>query len=148
MSTVRKLLNDKGETELVSVAATDTVFHALEVMSEKNTGAVLVTDGDQYVGILTERDYARKVVLKGHDSKHLPVRDIMTREMIMVKPETTVDQCVELMTKYHVRHLPVIENERVIGMVSLRRIALAMIERHKSTIVELENYIMGTGYGR
>jgi CBS domain-containing protein len=148
MSTVRKLLHDKGETELVSVAATDTVFHALEIMSEKNTGAVLVTDGDQYVGILTERDYARKVVLKGHDSKHLPVRDIMTREMIMVKPETTVDQCVELMTKYHVRHLPVIENERVIGMVSLRRIALAMIERHKSTIVELENYIMGTGYGR
>ena len=148
MSTVRKLLHDKGESELVSVAATDTVFHALEVMAEKNTGAVLVTDGDQYVGILTERDYARKVVLKGHDSKHLPVRDIMTREMVMVKPETTVDQCVELMTKYHVRHLPVVENERVIGMVSLRRIALAMIERHKSTIIELENYIMGTGYGR
>lgn len=148
MSTVRKLLQEKGESQIASVAATDTVFHALEVMAEKNTGAVLVTDGDQYVGILTERDYARKVVLKGHDSKHLPVRDIMTREMVMVKPETTLQQCVELMRKYHCRHLPVLENNRVVGIVSLRRLAEALIEQEHSTVVELENYIMGTGYGR
>ena len=148
MAIVRKLLNEKSHDNIYTVASTGTVLDALKVMAEGNTGAVLVTDGNKYVGIFTERDYARQGEVKGRKANETPISEVMTSEMVMIKPETTVRQCAELMGKYHVRHLPVLENEHVIGIVSLRRLAEAMVEEQKGTIIELENYIMGTGYGQ
>jgi CBS domain-containing protein len=148
MTTVRKLLNEKSHDKIYTVASTDTVLQALKVMAEGNTGAVLVTEGEKIVGIFTERDYARQGEVKGRLAGETPIADVMTKEMVLIKPETTVRQCTELMSKYHVRHLPVLENERVIGIISLRRMAEALLEEQKGTIIELENYIMGTGYGR
>ncbi len=148
MATVRKLLNEKSHDNIYTIPSTGTVLDALKVMAESNTGAVLVVDGDKYVGIFTERDYARQGEVKGRVASETLVQDVMTKEMVMIKPETPVRQCAELMGKYHVRHLPVLENGRVIGIVSLRRLAEALLEEQKGTIIELENYIMGTGYGR
>jgi len=148
MSTVRKLLNEKTDTNIYTVASTGTVLDALKVMSEANTGAVLVSAGDKIVGIFTERDYARHGEVQGNAAKNTLISDVMTKEMVMVRPETSIRQCAELMSRYHVRHLPILENERVVGLVSLRRLAEALLEEQKGTITELENYIMGTGYGR
>ena len=117
-------------------------------MAEFNVGAVLVTENDKYVGIFTERDYARKVILKGRESQGTPVKDIMTSEMVTVSPDATVEQCAAIMIQRKVRHLPVVENDHMVGMVSIRMIALQMIANRDNTIKELENYIMGTGYGR
>ena len=148
MSTVRKLLNEKTDTNIYTIASTGTVLDALKVMTEANTGAVLVSEGNKIVGIFTERDYARQGEIKGHCAKDTLISDVMTKEMVMVKPETSIRQCAELMSRYHVRHLPILENEHVVGLVSLRRLAEALLEEQKGTITELENYIMGTGYGR
>jgi CBS domain-containing protein len=142
------MLESKENRTVHSVDANDTVYRALEVMAEHNVGAVLVTENDKFVGIFTERDYARKVILKGRESKHTPVSELMTRELVTVTPDTTVEQCAAVMTKYRVRHLPVVEKDHVVGMVSIRAIALQMIASRDSKIVELENYILGTGYGR
>jgi CBS domain-containing protein len=147
MTTVRKMLEAKENSVVHTVDVNDTVFHALEVMAEFNVGAVLVTENDKYVGIFTERDYARKVILQGRESKHTPVRELMTHEMVTITPETTVEQCAATMTTKRVRHLPVVENGRMVGMVSIRSIALQMVANRDSTIAQLENYIMGTGYG-
>ena len=148
MTIVRKLLNEKSDSTVYSVASTSTVLDALKTMTEANTGAILVSEGNKIVGIFTERDYARQGEIKGRAAKDTLVSEVMTREMVMVKPETSVRQCVDLMSRYKVRHLPVLENEHVIGVVSLRRLAEALVEEQKGTITELENYIMGTGYGR
>jgi CBS domain-containing protein len=148
MPIVRDLLNEKPDSKLYTVVSTSTVLEALKVMTEANTGAVLVSDGKKIVGIFTERDYARQGEIKGHCAKDTLITDVMTKEMVMVKPETSVRQCIDLMRRYHVRHLPVLENEHVIGVVSLRRLAEELVAEQKETITELENYIMGTGYGR
>ena len=148
MTIVRKLLNEKSDTQIHSVASTSTVLDALKAMNEANTGAILVSEGNKIVGIFTERDYARQGEIKGRCAQDTLINEVMTKEMVMVKPETSVRQCIDLMSRYKVRHLPVLENEHVIGVVSLRRLAAAMLEEQKDTITELENYIMGTGYGR
>ena len=149
MITVRKLLEEKKQEENVySVAVNDTVLQALQVMADADTGAVLVSDGDHYVGIFTERDYAREGELKGHCAKDTQIKDVMTETMVSVKPETTVQECMELMTKYGIRHLPVVSKARVVGMVSIRDVVRAVTEDDQSTINDLENYIQGTGYGR
>lgn len=148
MATVRKLLDDKGETKIHTIAANETVYQALKAMAEANTGAVLVTDNDKIVGIFTERDYARQGEVKGRTAKDTIVGDVMTKQMVMVRPETTLQEAVELLRKYRVRHLPVLENDKVVGMVSIRGLAEGLLEEHKGTIIELENYILGTGYGR
>jgi CBS domain-containing protein len=149
MITVRKLLEEKKQEENVySVAVTDTVLQALQVMADADTGAVLVSDGDHYVGIFTERDYARSGELKGHCAKDSQVKDFMTQTMVSVKPETTIQECMELMTKYHIRHLPVVSKARVIGMISIGDVVRTVKDEAESTIHELENYIQGTGYGR
>ncbi len=144
MPTVRDLLKKKEHKTPISVAASDTVFHALEVMAEYNIGAVLVAEGDRYVGIFSERDYARKIILKGLESKKTPVSEIMTREMITVTPQTTVEQCMELMTKYHVRHLPVVENEHLTSLISIGDVVHSIISEQQSYIENLEEYIHGT----
>lgn len=148
MTTVRKMLESKEGFAVHTVNAGDTVYHALEVMAECNVGAVLVCDGERLVGIFTERDYARKVILKGRESKNTLVSELMTRELVTINLDTSVEQCAAIMTKYRVRHLPVVEDEKVIGIVSIRSIALQMIATRDSKIMELENYILGAGYGR
>ncbi|HEY3312896.1 MAG TPA: CBS domain-containing protein [Anaerolineales bacterium] len=148
MTIVRQLLNEKSDTQIYTIASTGTVLDALKVMKEANTGSVLVSEGNKIVGIYTERDYARQGEVMGRCAKDTLISEVMTKEMVMVKPETSARQCAELMSRYHVRHLPVLENEHVIGVVSMRRLAEALVEEQKGTITELENYIMGTGYGR
>ena len=147
MTTVRKIVDEKTEVKVYTVPADATVLTALQIMDKANTGAVLVSENEKIVGIFTERDYAREGEVKGKHAEDTIVRDVMTSEMVMIKPETTLQECAELMRKYRVRHLPVLENDHVIGMVSIRGLAEAMLQEQKGTIVELENYILGTGYG-
>jgi CBS domain-containing protein len=148
MTTVRKLLESKAETKIHTIAVDSTVFEALTSMAEANTGAILVTDNDKITGIFTERDYARQGEIKGRNAKETLVSAVMTKQMVMIKPETSLQECAELMRKYRVRHLPVLENEHIVGMVSIRGLAEALLEQQQGTIIELENYILGTGYGR
>ena len=147
MTTVRKIIDEKADTRIYTVPSSATVFDALQVMCEGNTGAVLITEDEKIVGIFTERDYAREGEVKGRVARETVVTDVMTRQMVLIKPETTLEECAELMAKYHVRHLPVLEKERVVGIVSIRRLAEALLAEHKGTIVKLESYILGSGYG-
>ena len=147
MTTVRKILDEKAAAKILTIPANATVFAALQVMCEGNTGAVLVTEEEKIVGIFTERDYAREGEVKGRSAKETLVSELMTSQMVLIKPETTIEECAELMGKYHVRHLPVLEKDRVIGVVSIRRLAEGLIQQEQGTISELENYILGTGYG-
>ena len=147
MTTVRKILDEKVEAKIYTVPAEATVFSALQVMYEGNTGAVLVTENEKIVGIFTERDYAREGEVKGRVAKETLVAEVMTKQMVSITPETALDECVELMGRYRVRHLPIVEKDRVVGIVSIRRLAEALLQEKQGTIVELENYILGTGYG-
>ncbi len=147
MTTVRKILDEKAEAKIYTVPSNASVFNALQVMCEGNTGAVLVTEDEKIVGIFTERDYAREGEVKGRSAKETNVSDVMTSQMVLIKPETTLEECAELMGKYHVRHLPVLEKERVIGIVSIRRLAEGLLAEQKGAIVKLESYILGSGYG-
>jgi CBS domain-containing protein len=147
MTTVRKILDEKAEAKIYTVPSTATVFDALQVMCEGNTGAVLVTEDEKIVGIFTERDYAREGEVKGRLAKDTAVSDVMTSQMVLIKPETTLEESAELMRKYHVRHLPIIESERLVGIVSIRRLAEALLEQEQGTIGKLESYILGSGYG-
>ena len=147
MTIVQKLIDDKTDTRIYTVPSTATVFDALQMMCEGNTGAVLVAENEKIVGIFTERDYARDGEVKGRSARDTVITDVMTKQMVLIKPETTLEECAELMGRYHVRHLPVLEKEHVVGIVSIRRLAEALIEQKQGTIFELENYILGTGYG-
>ena len=147
MTTVRKIIDEKADTRIYTVPSSATVFDALQVMCEGNTGAVLVDQDEKIVGIFTERDYAREGEVKGRIARETIVADVMTRQTVLIKPETTLEECAELMARYHVRHLPVLEKERVVGIVSIRRLAEALLAEHKGTIVKLESYILGSGYG-
>lgn len=147
MTTVRKILDEKAEAKIYTVPSSATVFDALLVMCEGNTGAVLVTDDEKIVGIFTERDYAREGEIKGRSAKDTIVGEVMTSQMVLIKPETTLEECAELMGKYHVRHLPVLDKDRVVGVVSIRRLAEGLLAEQKGTIVKLESYILGSGYG-
>ena len=143
MTTVRDLINAKGNKETYSVNAAEMVYHAIEVMADANIGAVLVTEEERIVGICTERDYTRKIILKDRASKETPVKDIMTKEVITVPPETTVEQCMALMTKYRFRHLPVVENGHLAGMVSIGDIVQSIIADKENLISGLQEYIEG-----
>jgi CBS domain-containing protein len=142
MTTTHDILRLKGHT-VYSVRPDDTVLAALGVMAEHDIGAVLVLHGDEVVGILTERDYARKVALMGRASKDSPVRSIMTADVVCVPPTGTVQDCMELMTERRVRHLPVVEDGRVIGLVSIGDLVKATIDEQEFTISQLKNYIAG-----
>jgi CBS domain-containing protein len=142
MTTTHDILRLKGHT-VHAVRPDDTVLAALGVMAEHDIGAVLVLEGDEIVGILTERDYARKVALMGRASKDSPVRSIMTAEVVCVPPNGTVEDCMGLMTERRVRHLPVVEHGRVIGLVSIGDLVKATIDEQEFTISQLKNYIAG-----
>ena len=146
MATVKGLITAKGTGTNHSVADTDTVLKALEIMAEANISSVMVTENKKIVGIFTERDYARKCDLKGLSAKDVLVRDLMTAQMRTVTQDTSIDQCMKLMKEYHIRHLPVIEKDTMVGMVSLRDVAETLISDRESTIIGLENYILGSGF--
>lgn len=141
MKTLKQLLADK-DRPLAVVSPHDTVFHALSVMSENNVGALLVLDGEQLVGVFSERDYARKIILQGKSSKETIVREIMSDKVAYVSPTTTLDECMALMTEKHFRHLPVLnEDGSLAGMVSIGDLVKEIISSQKFMIEELERYI-------
>lgn len=142
MKTVNNILANKP-TQLFSVNPSVTVFEALEVMMNKNISALVIMDVDTLKGIFTERDYARKIVLKGKSSKDTLVSEIMTADLITVSPTDTIEYCMNIMTERHIRHLPVVENNTVIGMVSIGDVVKSIIEVQRSTIEQLESYING-----
>lgn len=142
MTSAHDILRYKGHT-VHSVRPTDTVLVALGLMADYDIGAVLVLDGSALVGILTERDYARKVVLAGLSSKNAPVSAIMTSNVVTVTPEHSVDACMTLMTERRVRHLPVLDGSRVMGLVSIGDLVKATIDEQAFTIRELKSYIAG-----
>ena len=142
MTTVRQVLNQKGYT-VYSLPPQATILGALRVMGDKNIGAMLVMDGDQVKGIFSERDYARRCRLKGK-SYEAPVSEVMTKTVYYIGPDDTMEACMVQMTDKHIRHLPVVEEGKVIGVISIGDVVGAIISNQKSLITGLENYIMGT----
>ena len=148
MKTVQQLMSARAEAGTVTVSPDETVYHALMLMANHNTGAVMVVENGRMVGIFTERDYARKVILMGRCSLDTKIREIMTRELLTINPETTLEECMALMTKWHIRHLPVLSEGQLVGIVSMRDVVQAIISKRDETIQDLEKYIMGQGYAR
>ena len=147
MGTVKRILEIKG-TQCWKINPDATVYDALVVLNEKQIGSVLVVDeNDKLVGIFTERDYARKLILKGHFSKESKVKEFMSTNLKVVNPETSIIDCMELMTDKHIRHLPVIKDEKLIGIISIGDIVNKIIQSQNNTIEDLKNYISGAGYG-
>ena len=142
MATVRQILQSKGNATWITSPGS-TVFEALQIMAEKNVGALLVVEGDQLVGIFSERDYARNVALKGRTADNTLVRDIMTEHVITIRPNQTVEDCMALMTEKHIRHLPVMENEQFVGIISIGDVVKEIISDQAFTIRSLESYITG-----
>ena len=139
---IKDILKDKGNT-VWSISPDEMVFEAIKLMAEKNVGALLVIKGGKLQGIVSERDYTRKVALKGRSSKETPVRDILSATVFRVGPEHTVEECMRLMTEHRVRHLPVVEGEKILGVVSIGDLVNRTISAQHSTIHQLETYITG-----
>jgi CBS domain-containing protein len=142
MGKVRNILQTKGTT-IFGVEPQDTVYYALELMCEKNVGALLVLDKGRFVGIFTERDYARKVILKGKASKETLVGEIMTENVMTVSPDTGIEECMKIMTASYIRHLPVLENGELKGLVSIGDLVKYIIDEQKFIIENLEHFITG-----
>jgi len=140
--TIRDILKKKGH-EVWSITPESTVYRAIEVMADKHVGALVVIDGDKVVGIISERDYARKVILSRRSSKETRVEEIMVSPVIFVEPNHAVDECMRIMTNNHIRHLPVIQQEKVIGIVSIGDLVNWIISAQDHTIRLLENYVTG-----
>lgn len=140
MFIVRQILNSKGY-DIWSVGPDTSIYEALELMAAKDIGALLVMDGDELAGIFSERDYARKVVLEGRSSREMTVGDAMTAEVICVRPDQSVDGCMGLMTEQRVRHLPVLEGNRVVGVISIGDVVKSIIMQQANKIYHLETYI-------
>jgi len=139
---ISEILDHKGNA-VWTVSPDNTVFEAIQLMSEKNIGALLVTERGKLVGIVSERDYTRKVALKGKTSKDLRVRDIISDQVLSVAPQHTVEECMRLMTENRVRHLPVLDGERLMGVVSIGDLVNWTISAQSTTIRQLETYISG-----
>lgn len=140
--TVRQILQRKNGN-VWSVSPDTTVYQAIEIMADKRIGALLVIDDSKLVGILSERDYARKVILKGRSSKDTPVYEIMTSPVIFVHPGNSVDECMKIITEHRIRHLPVVDDEKVVGLVSIGDVVNWIISAQNHTIQQLQNYVAG-----
>ena len=144
MITVRKVLQTKGG-HVWRIAPQATAYDALQLMAERDIGALLVVDGEEIVGVFSERDYARKVILKGRSSKVASVGELMNSPVFYIEPDKTIEECMALMTAKRMRHLPVLDHGRLLGMVSIGDVVNALITEQKVAITDLENYITG-GY--
>ena len=143
MTTIAQLLNTKGN-QIWSVEPKATIFEALEIMSEKEIGALLVMEDGKLTGIFSERDYARKVILKGKSSKETPVGELMTKKVFYIDSQKTINDCMAMMTAKRIRHVPVIEDNQVIGIVTIGDVVNQIISEQEVTINHLENYITGS----
>ena len=145
MTVVAEILKSKPDTTVYTVRPADSVLDALRLMAEKGIGALLVTqdDDDRIVGIFTERDYARKIALLGRTSAATQVRDVMTTDVLFVRPHQTSEQCMQIMSNNRLRHLPVVENEQLVGMISIGDLVKDIISEQKFIIEQLEQYITG-----
>lgn len=143
MTTVKNLLDEKGHI-ILSVSPDTLVIDALKIMAEKNLGVLLVTSGDKLLGIFSERDYARKIVLKGKTSAKTTVSEIMTSDVVTVSPEQSIDDCMVIMAARHIRHLPVVEQNKLVGLISILDVVKHLISEREQTIEQLKNYISGT----
>jgi CBS domain-containing protein len=140
--TISDILQHKGATTW-SIGPETTVFEAIQLMADKNIGALLVTDKDKLVGIISERDYTRKVALKGKSSRELKVREILSGKVLSVAPAHTIEECMRLMTEHRVRHLPVLDGGKIAGVVSIGDLVNWIISAQSTTIRQLETYITG-----
>ena len=141
-NTVSEILSHKGTT-VWSISPKATVFEAVAMMAAKNVGALLVTEDDKLVGIISERDYTRKVILKGKSSRETAVKEILSGHVIHVSPSHTVEECLRLMTDHHFRHLPVLDGDKVVGIVSIGDLVNWIISAQHTTISQLQTYITG-----
>lgn len=142
MKLVKQLLESKG-LGIISIAANASVLDAIKLMADKAIGSLLVMDGDELKGIVTERDYARKVIIKGRSSKSTEVGEIMTADVVTASTDQTVSHCMSVMTDRRIRHLPVVEDDKVVGMVSIGDLVQAIIADQQEEIEQLEQYISG-----
>ena len=143
MNTIANILRSKADSAVHSIRPDASVFEAVQLMALKNIGALLVTDNDQIVGIVTERDYARKIALLARSSKDTPLRDIMTTAVMYVRPDQTCEECMALMTENRVRHLPVMMDGKLIGLISIGDLVKDIISEQKFIIEQLVHYISG-----
>jgi CBS domain-containing protein len=141
MHTLQQILKQKENDDIWSVSPTNTVFDAIQVMADKHAGALLVMDDAKLEGIITERDYAREVILKGRSSKKTLVGEIMSSNVITVSSTDSVQKALELMTEHHIRHLPIVDNTTIVGVVSIGDLVKDVISVQQTTIEQLENYI-------
>lgn len=143
MKTLQQLLNEKKYKEIISIASNRPVFDALVIMAEYKIGALVVIDDDKLVGVFSERDYAREVILKGRSSKNTQVSEVMTSKVLVAQPSDSVEFAMSLMSDKRIRHLPVIEDDKVIGVLSIGDLVKETIAYQKELIQQLENYIQG-----
>ena len=142
MGAVRNILEAKGNATF-SISPDTIVYHALEIMVEKNVSALLVTENEKLTGIFSEKDYARKVILKGKSSKETRIGEIMTSNLITVSPDNSIEDCMQLMTDHFIRHLPVMDNDNLVGIISIGDVVKHIIEEQKFIIRNMEHYITG-----
>jgi CBS domain-containing protein len=142
MKTARDLLREKG-TQVYATSPDATVYDALQQMADKNIGALIVFEGDRMVGLISERDYARKIVLKNKFSRETAVSEIMSRDVVTVAPDKNLEECMEVISEHRVRHLPVVEEDRVLGIISIGDVVKGIIDHKEFIIEQLEYYIKG-----
>ena len=146
MATIKKLIEAKKDGTNYSIGCSESVLNAIEMMAHANISAILVKEDGKVVGIFTERDYLRKGELQGLSAANTLVKDLMTKEMITVSTNTSVEQCTALMMKHSIRHLPIVDENQLVGVVSMRDVVKTALSDRKSTIIGLENYILGSGF--
>ncbi len=147
MATVRQILDLKKKREIYWIDPDRTTYEALQIMASKDIGAVAVLDQGRLVGLLTERDYARRIVLEGKKSRNTPVRDTMCSRLYTVDPDKTVEDCMAIMTDNHIRYIPVMDNDEFVGLISMGDVVKTVIAEQQQSLEHLERYISGGEYG-